>query len=58
MEVLHRETYGGAHALHLMLAPLVQCQLDAADPRSAPDDASPGRRGSPVVELDAFSKTS
>src|SRR5262249_57928732 len=40
---------GGQHPLHLMLAPLAECELDA---RGA-ETAGPRRRRLPVVELDA-----
>ncbi len=45
-----------AHPLHLVLAPLVQRQLDPAPARPPAEDTNLGRSGRAVVELDARTK--
>ena len=52
MEVPHGVAYRLAHALHLVLAPFVQGQLDSGDACSAPDDPSLRGRRSAVLEND------
>lgn len=54
MESTHRVADRLAHPLHLAVAPLVQRELEAARPH----EASSGRSGHAVVELDPFPQTS